>query len=245
MLALLIIFVFTIITIVYLNYLNKKRDSNSDWLEEAISNKYIKYYEYKHFSNIQKVGIGYFAEVFRANYKDSEQYLASKSFFNLDIATIKEINRELRLQREVDFHNSIIRFHGITNSESKNQRGNKFNILVLELKYTDGGSLRNYLNKNFDTLTWKRKCNLAHQLACVVSCLHDENTLHCDLHSGNVLFHQNVIKLVDFGFSKRIGVVTNNHSELHGIIPYIDPKRLTDKIQYKYIIYIRQKERCI
>ncbi|CAI2186258.1 17159_t:CDS:2 [Funneliformis geosporum] len=32
-------------------------------------------------------------------------------------------------------------------------------------------------------------------LACAVSCLHDEEIIHCDLHSGNILIHQGVIKL--------------------------------------------------
>ncbi|POG70697.1 hypothetical protein GLOIN_2v101696 [Rhizophagus irregularis DAOM 181602=DAOM 197198] len=112
------ILIITFIIITPIFYFKKKKNNNSNWLEEAISNNYIKYYEYKHFSNIQKIGTGYFGEVFRANYKDSEQYLALKSFFNLDIATIKEIIHELKLQREVDFHNNVIRFHGIANSES-------------------------------------------------------------------------------------------------------------------------------
>ncbi|CAB4387463.1 unnamed protein product [Rhizophagus irregularis] len=114
------ILIITFIIITPIFYFKKKKNNNSNWLEEAISNNYIKYYEYKHFSNIQKIGTGYFGEVFRANYKDSEQYLALKSFFNLDIATIKEIIHELKLQREVDFHNNVIRFHGIANSESEN-----------------------------------------------------------------------------------------------------------------------------
>jgi serine/threonine protein kinase len=51
----------------------------------------------------------------------------------------------------------------------------------LVLEYADGGSLRDYLKKNFSELTWVDKYHLAYQLACAVSCLHDEGILHHDL----------------------------------------------------------------
>ena len=66
-----------------------------NWLEEAIAKEYLKYYEYKHFSNIQEVGSGAFAKVYRANWKNFENYLALKSFFNLNNVTVKEIVREV------------------------------------------------------------------------------------------------------------------------------------------------------
>ncbi|EXX58675.1 hypothetical protein RirG_195780 [Rhizophagus irregularis DAOM 197198w] len=91
-----------------------------DWLEEAIAKKYFKYYEFENFSNIQEIGTGGFGKVFRASWKSSGQYLALKTFFNFDDATIKAISRELKLQREVDFHNNIIRFFGITKYEPGN-----------------------------------------------------------------------------------------------------------------------------
>src|SRR5687767_7988192 len=66
-----------------------------NWIEEAITKKHIKYYEYDHFSNIQEIGSGGFGKVFRANWKNHEQYLALKSFFNLNNITIKEIVSEV------------------------------------------------------------------------------------------------------------------------------------------------------
>ncbi|CAB4438286.1 unnamed protein product [Rhizophagus irregularis] len=34
-----------------------------DWIEEAITKKHIKYYDYKHFNNIQEIGSGSFGKL--------------------------------------------------------------------------------------------------------------------------------------------------------------------------------------
>lgn len=49
------------------------------------------------------------------------------------------------------------------------------------MEYADSGTLQNYLKENFERLTWDDKLNLAFQLSCGVSCLHDEEIIHHDL----------------------------------------------------------------
>src|SRR3954469_7874067 len=55
------------------------------------------------------------------------------------------------------------------------------NNYMLVMEYADGGSLRSYLKENFSKLTWDDKYLMAYQLACAVSCLHNEKIVHCDL----------------------------------------------------------------
>jgi serine/threonine protein kinase len=69
------------------------------------------------------------------------------------------------------------------------------------MEYADSGTLRDYLKKHFSDLTWNDKFNLAFQLVCAVSCLHDEGVVHRDLVSNlqiilNVKFIINYFTLI-------------------------------------------------
>ncbi|GBC22104.2 kinase-like domain-containing protein [Rhizophagus irregularis DAOM 181602=DAOM 197198] len=206
--------------------MNNARSTNY-WVEEAISKKIIKYYEYENFNNIEEIGIGNFGRVFRANCKNTQHYLALKSFFNFNEFTLEKIVCELKRQTDVNVHHNIIRFYGITKLNSENEIDQSKNYLLV-MEYADGGNLRNYLKKNFEGLTWNDKWNLAYQLTCAISFLHDDDIVHSDLHSCNILVHQNSIKLADFSLSKEIEVVSKSHTKSFSLREKIIPNTSID-----------------
>jgi serine/threonine protein kinase len=77
----------------------------------------------------------------------------------------------------------------------------RVNDYMLVMEYADGGTLRNYLKKNFINLTWDNKFNMAHQLSCAVSCLHNEEIVHCDLVIYSLFFQLLLITFFHYSFN--------------------------------------------
>ncbi|GBC04576.1 hypothetical protein RclHR1_05750008 [Rhizophagus clarus] len=169
-----------------------------NWNKEFISkNNNTRYYENENFYNVEKIG----KKIYRAKYKNSEQYFILKSL-NLDHGIIKEeLIHGYKLHSEVNFHKNLINIFGITGKENQDGQMKEY-LLVME--YADDSSLRDYLKENFNNLTWEDKYEFAYQLACVVSFLHDKGIAHHDLYPGNIFFHQKTIKLANFGLLNRI-----------------------------------------
>ena len=69
--------------------------SYADWLETSIANESLEYFEYSEFSDMQLIGEGSFANILRANWKNSNIIVALK-VFNTRKSILKEVVKEVR-----------------------------------------------------------------------------------------------------------------------------------------------------
>ncbi|CAG8497684.1 8125_t:CDS:2 [Funneliformis caledonium] len=206
---------------------SESNDAES-WVENGIANHHIIYHDYEEFQRIQRIDTEGSSNVYKANWKSTNTIVTLKSFGTKNCITKNFVN-ELQLLHQVNPHENIIRFFGITKRTYSNY------LAILE--YTDSGTLSDYLKVNFKKLDWKVKLQFATQIASAVSFLHQRDIIHNDLHSNNILIHQNVIKLTNFGLSRKLSEVTSNPvtvifealtdlSSDPGTLAYTDPQYL-------------------
>ncbi|POG83022.1 kinase-like domain-containing protein [Rhizophagus irregularis DAOM 181602=DAOM 197198] len=97
--------------------------------------------------------------------------------------------------------------------------------------------LRKYLQQNHNRLTWKKKIRIASNIILALLRVHDENAIHRDLHSGNILFMMtnNIFCISDLGFC---GPADKPLKSIYGNLPYIAPEVIIGKEQtFKSDIY--------
>ncbi|GBC03168.1 hypothetical protein RclHR1_00500016 [Rhizophagus clarus] len=207
-----------------------------EWIKKKMEEEDICYFEYNKFSKFEEIGKGGFGVVRKAITDDGNQValkgLIENKNSKIEENMIKNFVKELRLLRMVSYHDNINRFLGIT----------KDNIgYVMVLEYANEGNLRDYLKKNFDSLQWENKAQMALDITRGLKCLHSKNIIHRDLHSKNILVNNGKLLIADFGLSKQLIEVTSNSvANMVGMIEYIEPQCLRSA-HNAHSFYVRDK----
>jgi serine/threonine protein kinase len=118
-------------------------------------------------------------------------------------------------------HRCVIKLYGITQDpETENY------IMVLD--YAENGSLRNYLDTNYNELSWCNKINYLHSIAHGLRDIHEKELIHRDLHIGNILRLKNLTCITDMGLCKPADYSASEDTKnrVYGILPYIAPEIL-------------------
>ncbi|RGB27259.1 kinase-like domain-containing protein [Rhizophagus diaphanus] len=89
-------------------------------------------------------------------------------------------------------------------------------------------NLREYLQQNHNKLTWKQKINITFEIVRALYFIHNENAIHRDLHSGNILYSQLNSQwcISDLGFC---GPADKPSKCIYGNLPYIAPEIINGK----------------
>src|SRR4051794_11964528 len=99
-------------------------------------------------------------------------------------------------------------------------------MLVMNIMDID---LRKYLQQNHHQLTWKERIQIITEIIKNLYFIHEENAIHRDLHSGNLLYSQLNQRwfISDLGFC---GPADKSSKSIYGNLPYIAPEVIDEKV---------------
>ncbi|CAB5156950.1 unnamed protein product [Rhizophagus irregularis] len=206
---------------------NKIKATNAtEWIKNALKYRQVKFIPYNDLESSEFVNEGGFGIITKAIWTKIHDYVICKKLtntINIKHDILNAFIHELKMHLQLGYSDRIIHCLGISIDPTTNK-------YLLIMQYADGGDLQNYLKTNFINLTWDDKKKLAFQIADGLNYLHNENVLHRDLHSKNIVIHENNAKITDFGISK---IQNDQNSTVYmghfGVIPYMEPKRIFDQ----------------
>src|SRR5581483_4672042 len=114
----------------------------------------------------------------------------------------------------------IIKCYGIT----KDPETNNF---IIVMHYASDGSLRQSLNKNFNSMGWWKKFRIIHNISEGLDDIHKKSLIHQDFHSGNILQHSKITYITDLGLCKPADKKSDKN--VYGVLPYVAPEVLRGK----------------
>ncbi|RGB26910.1 kinase-like domain-containing protein [Rhizophagus diaphanus] len=147
-------------------------------------------------------------------------YVILKELENVENASqnwFEEAKSHLSLSNKLS---EIVQCYGLTQNPSNG------NYMLVICKFDM--NLREYLRQNHKQLTWKERIRITFEVIDALYWIHNENSIHRDLHSGNILYSKlnDYWKIGDLGFC---GPTDRPLTSIYGNLPYIAPEVIRGK----------------
>ncbi|PKY47874.1 kinase-like protein, partial [Rhizophagus irregularis] len=95
------------------------------------------------------------------------------------------------------------------------------------MEYAKDGNLKNHLKNNFNNITWIKRISIINDITKSLKSIHSSGLIHKDLHSSNILIHDDYTFIDDLGLcTPKIQNNNNDSNLLYGVMPYVAPEVL-------------------
>ncbi|EXX54257.1 kinase-like domain-containing protein [Rhizophagus irregularis DAOM 181602=DAOM 197198] len=183
----------------------------------------LRWIPYNKFKNVEYLNEGGFGTIYKATWlmNDGDNKDVILKCHNTLNENLNEFLNEWKYHESCLNSFEIIYFYGFT----KNPDTLKY---MAVMDYANKGNLRENLTRIIES-DWDQKLYMLYEIISGLDNIHKQNLIHCDLHDGNILNHnESKIYISDLGLCKPVKSFLKKY-DIYGVVPFMAPEVLRGK----------------